>query len=195
MTARTASRVWVLAAAILAPGTLLAGIVVAMMLDALVQRPPGAGSMTTLMPGLAYAAATVMKVSLVAGLISAVIAVASRAFGSATAANGARLFTWGIASVALAPLSLLAGTVAVLIAQTPADLTVRDFTYVSRTGVFVQLCVIAGGAIAAATALIKRERPRLLPMLGLIVNVVLIGLFWYLEFYAVGFDQDTWAPR
>ena len=194
MTARTA-RVWALAAAILAPGTLLAGTVAAMLLDALVNRPAGAGSITTLIPGFTYATATVMKVGLVAGLISAVTAVATRAFAPAPAANGARVFTWGMASVALAPLSILAGTVAGLIAQTAADLTVRDFTYVSRTGVFVQLAVIAAGAIAAAMALITRERPRLLPMLGLIVNVVLIGLFWYLEFYAVGFDQDTWAPR
>jgi len=24
---------------------------------------------------------------------------------------------------------------------------------------------------------------------------VLIGLFWHFQFYARGFDQDTWAPR
>ena len=191
----SSARVWALAAAILAPGTLLAATVAAMMLDGLVNRPPGAGSITTLIPGFAYAAATVMKVSLVAGLVSAVMSIASRALRPAPDATGVRLLTWALASVALVPAALLAGTLAVLIAQTPAGLTVRDFTYVSRTGVFVQLWVIAGGAIAAAIALIRRERPRLLPLLGLMVNGLLFALFWYLEFYAVGFDQDTWAPR
>lgn len=195
MTVRTAPRVWALAAAILAPGTLLAGTVAAMMLDALVHRPPDAGSITTLIPGFAYAAATVMKVSLVAGLVSAVMAVAARALGSARDPTGVRALTYALASVALPPVALIAGTVAVLIAQTPAGLTVRDFTYVSRTGVFVQSAVLATGAIAAAMALIRRERPHLLPLLGLMVNGLLIALFWYLEFYAVGFDQDTWAPR
>ena len=166
-----------------------------MMLDALVHRPPGAGSITTLIPGFTYAAATVMKVCLAAGLISAVMAVAAQAFGSAPDATRARLWTWALASVVLPPVALIAGTVAVLIAQAPTGLTVRDFTYVSRTGVIVQSSVIAAGAIAAAIALIKRERPRLLPLFGLMVNGLLIALFWYLAFYAVGFDQDTWAPR
>jgi hypothetical protein len=30
---------------------------------------------------------------------------------------------------------------------------------------------------------------------GLLVNALLIGLFWRLRFYALGFDQDAWAPR
>jgi hypothetical protein len=61
--------------------------------------------------------------------------------------------------------------------------------------VFVQAAVIAAGAIAAAMALSRDEHPRLLPRLGLIVNGLLLALFWYLGFSAVGFDQDNWAPR
>ena len=189
------ARPWTVAAAILAPGTLLAGTVAAMLLDALVHRPAGAGSITTLMPGFAYATATVMKVSLVAGLVAAVMAVAARAVGSTPDATGGRRPTWTFASVALPAIALLAGTFAILIAQAPAGLTVRDFTYVSRTGVFVQLAVIAAGAIVAAVALARREPPRLVPLLGLMVNALLMVLFWSLEFYAVGFDQDRWAPR
>ena len=74
-------------------------------------------------------------------------------------------------------------------------LSVRDFTYVSRGAVFVQLFTIGIGAVAAAVSLIGRERPRPLAVLGLIVHGLLIGLFWSLQFYAVGFDQDSWAPR
>ena len=190
----SASRVWVLAAATLAPGTLLAGSVAAMTLDSFVQRPPGAGSITTLLPGFTYAAATVMKVSLVAGVVSAIVAVATRVLGSAPAATGVRGRSWALVSTAMAPTALLAGTLAVLIAQDPA-LSVRDFTYVSRGAVFVQLWTIGVGAVAAAVSLIGRERPRPLAVLGLIVHGLLIGLFWSLQFYAVGFDQDTWAPR
>lgn len=195
MTARGTSRAWALAAGMLGPGTLIAGSVAAWMLDALVRRPPGAGSITTLLPGFTYAAATVMKVSLVASLVAAVAAVATQMLGAAPTANGGRLRSWGIVSAAMPPVALLAGTIAVLIAQSPAGLTLRDFTYVARTGVFVQLSAIAIGAIAAGVSIVRSERPRLLAMLGLVVNVLLIGLFRYSEFYAVGFDQDTWAPR
>jgi len=42
----------------------------------------------------------------------------------------------------------------------PAALTLHEFTYVSRTAVFVKLALFSAGVIAA-----------------------------------IGFDQDTWAPR
>lgn len=192
--AMSRARAWALAAAVLAPGTLLAGSLAALMLDALVHRPPNAGSITTVLPGFTYASATVMKVSLAAGLVSALMAVAARVLSSAPDAPTARRSTWALASVALPAAALVAGTIGVLIAQPRAGL-VRDFTYVSRTGVFVQSAVIAAGAIAAAIALTRAEHPRLLPLLGVIVNGLLLALFWSLEFYAVGFDQDTWAPR
>ena len=73
--------------------------------------------------------------------------------------------SWALVSTAMAPTALLAGTLAVLIAQDPA-LSVRDFTYVSRGAVFVQLWTIGIGAVAAAVSLIGRERPRLLAVLG-----------------------------
>jgi hypothetical protein len=98
------------------------------MLDALVHRPPDAGSITTLLPGFTYASATVMKVSLVAGAVSAAMAVVARIHGSASDASTAGQSTWALASVALPSVALIAGTVAVLIAQGRAGPTVRDFT-------------------------------------------------------------------
>ena len=61
--------------------------------------------------------------------------------------------------------------------------------------VFVILGVIATGALAALFSLIRRERPLVIPALGLITNAALIVLFWWLQFYAPGFHQDNWAPR
>ena len=54
---------------------------------------------------------------------------------------------------------------------------------------------MSAGAMAAVTSLVRRERPRLLSTLGLVTNALLIGLFWHFEFYGLGFDQDTGAPR
>jgi hypothetical protein len=84
-------------------------------------------------------------------------------------------------------------------AQTRVDNAVgpliSDFSQFSRLAVTVNLFLIAAGAVSAVTSLVKHEHPRLVPVVGLITNAVLIGLFWHFEFYAVGFDQDTWAPR
>ncbi len=57
------------------------------------------------------------------------------------------------------------------------------------------LLVVAAGAVAGVLSLVRRERSAPLAACGLVVNVVLIGLFWHFEFYAIGFDQDGWAPR
>lgn len=75
----------------------------------------------------------------------------------------------------------------------PRLLSFQDFTYVSRTAVFVTLALLFAGVVTAIFSLMRLERPRLLPALGLLVNSLLIALYWHLEFYAIGFDQDTWA--
>lgn len=62
---------------------------------------------------------------------------------------------------------------------------------VSRSTVLILLF----GAAAAAASVARRERPRAPAALALLVNVVLIGLFWRLRFHALGFDQDSRAPR
>ena len=77
----------------------------------------------------------------------------------------------------------------------PDMTSASHFSQVARSAVFVMLAIISAGVLAAVTSLVRRERPILLPMVGLVVNTVLVGLFWYLRFYALGFDQDLWAPR
>jgi hypothetical protein len=49
--------------------------------------------------------------------------------------------------------------------------------------------------VAAIVSLTRVERPRLLAMLGVLVNSLLIALCWHFESFAIGFDQDTWAPH
>jgi hypothetical protein len=93
----------------------------------------------------------------------------------------------------------MVGALVVIMAQTLADNAagplISDFSQFSRIAIGVNLFLIFAGAASAVTSLVKHERPRLVPIVGLITNAVLIGLFWHFEFYAFGFDQDTWAPR
>jgi len=188
-------------------GTLLSAIFAAFVLDVLIERPAvGGGSVTTIIPGYVYATATVMKVCILAGLVSVVIAPMHRVLADkaqttlrAPILSARRFPIWGIISTVLAPVTPLVGALVVIMAQTRADNAVAplisDFSQFSRVAVAVNLLLITVGVVAAVTSLVKHEHPRLVPVVGLITNVVLIGLFWHFEFYAVGFDQDTWAPR
>lgn len=178
-------------------GTFLSATLAAIILDALIMRPPvGGGSVTTIIPGFVYATATVLKVCIFAGLVSVVIALMQRIFGGRPE-DTRKLPIWGITSTALAPLTPLIGGLVVIVAQTLADneSLISDFSSFSRIAVAVKMFLIAAGALSAVTSLVKREHPRLLPVVGLLTNAVLIGLFLHFEFYAVGFDQDTWAPH
>jgi hypothetical protein len=167
----------------------------AAILDDLVRRPQqGGGSITTLLPGFVYASATVMKVCLVCAVVSAVVGLARRP------QPGAILPRWGIASIVLTPSTLLFGALTVLAAQNvsgtgPDALSAGHFSQVARAGVFVMLAVLSAGAFAASTSLVRREGSRMVPILGLAANLLLVGLFWHFRFYALGFDQDLWAPR
>ena len=175
------------------------------MLDAFLEGP-GPASVTTRVPGFVYASATVMKVCIVAGMVLAAIGLVRRglARGAENTPGSPDLSTlgfpvWGITSITLAPLTPLVGAVTVVIAQglsnTPGGLSMIDLSQFSRTAVIVMLFLMLAGAMAAVTSLVKREHPLLLPPLSLVTNALLISLFWYFRFYAVGFDQDTWAPQ
>ena len=111
--------------------------------------------------------------------------------------SGRRLPACAVASIALPPIAHIAGA-AVVVAlghSASAGLSITDFSRVSRTAVLLVLTLIVAAAVVAVISLARREHPRLLAVMGLAVNIVLIGLFWRLEFYALGFDQDSWAPR
>ena len=201
-TRRQTIRIWTIVVITLTIGTLLSAILAAVLLDGLLQRPAvGGGSVTTIIPGYTYAAATVMKTCLFAGVVSILFALIKLVSAGNThrppSVSAPKLPIWAITSTALAPLTPLVGALVVLIAQTLAVAapSIGDFSQFSRIAVTVNLVLILAGAISAVTSLLKHEHPRLVPIVGLITNVVLIGLFLHFEFYAVGFDQDTWAPR
>ena len=103
---------------------------------------------------------------------------------------------WGLAAIALVVSTPWIGAVGAVIAQvtagTESGLTLSDLPHISRAAVFVQLAVLATGALSAGVALAKHERPQPVALLGLVAGVVLIGLFWHFQFHAHGFDQDTW---
>ena len=172
----------------------------AVTLEWLMQRPSGGGSMTTMLPGAVYAMATVMKVSLFSGGIAAVIAVGTWITGVPRPESRAyRLPAWGFAATALIVSTPWLGAIGAVIAQlfvdTGSGLSLGNLPQISRVAVFVQLSVLVTGALSAGASLARDEQPRLVAMLGLVAGVVLIALFWHFQFYAQGFDQDTWAHR
>ena len=206
-TNRQTIRIWAIVVVTLTLGTLLSAILATVILDGLIKRPVlGGGSVTTIIPGYVYATATVMKGCILAGLVSVVFPL-MKLVSADTAENTLRppplpvprLPIWGITSTAVAPLTPLVGALVIIMAQTLADNAagplISDFSQFSRIAVFVNVFLLSAGALSAVTSLVKHERPLPVPVVGLITNAVLIGLFWYFEFYAVGFDQDTWAPR
>ena len=99
---------------------------------------------------------------------------------------------WGILSVALTPLAaLLAILAAVIIEQIvvePEGMSIHSYIPgTTRVVVLGTLAIILAGVVSAIVALVKRERPRWLPVLGLALTLCLIGLFHYL---AVGPKGD-----
>ena len=191
------NRIWAIVVITLTLGTFLSATLAAIILDALIMRPPvGGGSVTTIIPGFVYATATVLKVCIFAGFVSVAIALIQRVLRG-RAENTRKLPIWGITSIALAPLTPLVGALVIIVAQTLADNEplISDFSSFSRNAVAIKMFLIAAGALSAVISLVKREHPRLLPVVGLLINAVLIGLFLHFEFYALGFDQDNWAPR
>jgi hypothetical protein len=197
---RLSISIWAILPVVLTIETALCAVLAAAILDSFVRRPQvGGGSITTLLPGFVYASATVMKVCVVSALVSIVVGLVwwlSERGRSKRLSHGSPV--WGIASVALTPATPFIGALAVMAVQslaTQGDLSAGHFSQLARSAVFVMLVIILAGVLAAVTSLIRRERPSMLPILGLVANMVLVGLFWHFRFYALGFDQDTWAPR
>lgn len=217
-TSRQTIRIWGILSVAPFAATLLSAALATIMLEALLVGHEPA-SINTMLPGWTYASATVMKICLVAGVVAAVIALGDLArrrwflvpgFATTAASDDRRERTknpanisakvipiWGILSVALPPLAPLIGALAVVIAQALVDKpdgpSMSYYPFISRTGVLIMLAWIAAGMGLGVLALLKRERPRLLSMFGVVMSACLIGLFWYCEFYKLGFDQDRWA--
>ncbi len=219
-TSRHSLPIWGISSVALITVPILCAALATIMLEALrVGYEPA--SINTRLPGWTYASATVMKICLVAGVVAAVITLVNLARRrwfpvpepATMAASDDRqerttnpsnrsamaIPIWGILSVALPPLAPLIGALAALIAQALLDksdeASVRYLSFISRSGVLVMLAWIMASLILGVLALLKHERPRSLSLLGVVTSACLIGLFWHFEFYALGFDQDTWAPR
>ena len=99
---------------------------------------------------------------------------------------------WGILSVALTPLAallaILAGVIVELLVVKPEGMSMHSYiTVTTRVVVLGTLAIILTGVVSAFVALVKRERPRWLPVLGLALTLCLIGLFHYT---AVGPNGD-----
>jgi hypothetical protein len=188
---------WAAVAAILILGTSLCAVTEALVLDKLIARPTvNGGSITTLLPAHAYASATVMKVCLAGGLIAGAIAIAGWLFPLGHSTPMSRGPRYGIVSAALPPLTLILGTITILVAQALVDVppgSPADFQRFGRIGVFVMSGGLVAGVALALIALRRGERPRTLAIFGAIVNSLLLILFWSLRFYAQHFDQDRWA--
>jgi len=180
------------------------------MLEALLAgREPA--SINTRIPGWTYASATVMKIYLVAGVVAAVIAFVHLARWrslptserSPSVASDDRpvvaksIPIWGSLSVILPPFASVIGALAVLIAQVLVDMpdgaSPSYLSVISRKGVLVMLAWISASMLLGILSLLKREYPRSLALFGVVTSACLIGLFWYSQFYKLGFDQDRWA--
>ena len=91
---------------------------------------------------------------------------------------------WGILSVAMTPLGALFIIVVAVILESfkdkPAGVSISAYVpTITWVSVFVTKACIAAGLVAAVTAFVKRERPRWLPLAGVVSTICIIVLFIY----------------
>lgn len=211
---------WSVMSVVLIVMTMSCAVLAAILTDTLVVRPTvNGGSINTLLPGWTYATATIMKVTLMAGVVSAFFAMVNYVRHrwlpilrqSRTARTGYRLAQamssannsekrspiLGILSMILVPLTQLIGALTVLLAQVlvdkPEGISSGYFPIVSRVAVLVMLACLAIGAVLGVMAVFRRERQSSMGAFGVATNTFLIGLFLYYEFYKLSFDQDRWS--
>jgi hypothetical protein len=169
----------------------LAAVAAAAMLDALIQR--GGGSVNTMIPGYTYAAAAVMKVALLEAVLLIAGAVVAW-FRDRT--ETATVPIVGAVSVLATPFGIVGGAVLVLVFQTQfigePDILARS-SAASRVAVFGMMGLLLLGIGTGLFSLFRRERPRMVPIIGIVSNFALLLIFRYFEFYRLGFDQDRWA--
>lgn len=191
-------RSWSAVAAILLVGTAVAAAFEAFVLEMFVSRPPDGGSLTTLLPAMTYASATVMKICAGAGVVAGVVGLAAWARRRPSVGNPGRPGLV-LLSAAVPPLTLVVATVVVLLAQvvsgTSTELMLADFRRFGRFAVFAMMGLLATGVATAAVGWRRGERPGTLALFVAGVNGGLLWLFWHLHFYAPQFDQDTWAGQ
>ena len=169
----------------------LSAIGATVMLDLWIVR--GGGSVNTMAPGFTYAAATVMKVGLLETVILLLGGIVAR-FRYRTGKSPVPIF--GVLSVLIQPLGIFVGAALVLGFQrqfVDAIDILATSSAASRVGVIGMMCLVGIGVVVGAFSLIRRENPKLLPVIAIVSNLALLVLFRYFEFYKLGFDQDRWA--
>ena len=92
---------------------------------------------------------------------------------------------WGVLSVVLTPLAALFAALSALIAESliekPEGLSMHEhIPGFTRFVVLTTIAIIAAGLVSAVIASLKRERPRWLPIVGVISTICLIGVFHFL---------------
>lgn len=87
---------------------------------------------------------------------------------------------WGTLSLALTPFGLLSITLVAVVLEAFRDQSESlkaSIPFVTRGAVLFTMACVASGIVAALIALLRRERPRWLPLLGLLSTFCIIGLF------------------
>jgi len=100
--------------------------------------------------------------------------------------SGRPLPVWGILSVALTPLAVLFSILGAVLLETfvdkPGSVPMSTlFPGVAHAAMPVTVACFVNGALAAVIALVGGERPRWLPIVGLAMTTVIIGLLVYLR--------------
>jgi hypothetical protein len=178
-------------ALVLIISTVLAAVASAGILDAWIQR--GGGSVNTMVPGFTYAAATVMKVTLLESAVLLLGAIVAW-FHDRNSLDSVPVF--GLLSLLAQPLTIFVGAVLVLVFQERyadvAHILIRS-SAASRAAVLGMMGLLGLGFAVGILSFIRRERPLMVPAVAIVSDFALILLFRYFEFYKLGFDQDRWA--
>lgn len=191
-------RIWKILSIALLPVLFCISILTAIVLDVFVARP-GDIAVATLLPGMTYSTAFIMKVSIAQWVAILIVAIVIRLAPDNELFN--RTFkvvpTWTVLSLLLTQLAPLLSAVVLLVVQelieNPEGPSLSYFPAVSRIGVFASLSCILAATTSSGVALLTGERPRLLPVISIVTNLFLIFGFWYAEFYKLGFHQDKWS--
>ena len=188
----TSARITAFAAAGLFVSTVAAAVVSAVVLELFTIRRVDGGSLTTHFPGYVYANATVLKVLLfetAALFLSVIVLLFKRGVPDTI-----RIPRFGLTSIFAQPAALLISAFTVVAVQNfGTHITAENTSYISRLGVFVLLGAIAAGAVLGIIGFLKKEQPVAISSIGLLSNLLLLILFYYFQFYKLGFDQDNWA--
>lgn len=145
------------------------------------------GSLNTMFPGFVYACVAIMKIMLVAAPIYIVAGFFSGIRNEDQAASPYP--TCSIRALSICVLVPVIGAISILLAQ---NIYLENFAHTSQFAVTVMFCMILAAVVVGVVGVVKKETPRTLSFLTLLVTVTIALTFVWFEFYKFGFDQDRW---